>query len=79
MENNEKMVMALIERIARMEAKLDTITTMMPKITEVQVALGKAAQSADSAHHRIDNSYTVAGLISTIISVVIGLIGKVLR
>lgn len=77
-ENNEKMIMALIERIARMEAKLDTITTMIPKITEVQVALGKAEQSADSAHHRIDNIYKVAGLISTIISVVIGLIGKVL-
>lgn len=78
MENSEKMVMALIERIARMEAKLDTITTMIPKITEVQVALGKAEQSADSAHHRIDNIYKVAGLISTIISVVIGLLGKVI-
>lgn len=78
MENNEKMIMALIERIARMEAKLDTITTMIPKITEVQVALGKAEQSADSAHHRIDNIYKVAGLISTIISVVIGLLGKVI-
>lgn len=77
MEKNENIILELMERTARIEAKLDLIADMLPQITKLQVDIGKVEQSAKSAHHRIDNIYKVAGLISTIISVVIGLIGKV--
>lgn len=76
-EKNENIILELMERTARIEAKLDLIADMLPQITKLQVDIGKVEQSAKSAHHRIDNIYKVAGLISTIISVVIGLIGKV--
>lgn len=77
MEKPENVILELIERTARIEAKLDLIADMLPQITKLQVDIGKVEQSTKSAHHRIDNIYKVAGLISTIISVVIGLIGKV--
>lgn len=77
MEKNENIILELMERTARIEAKLDLIADMLPQITKLQVDIGKVEQSAKSAHHKIDNIYKVAGLISTIISVVIGLIGKV--
>lgn len=67
-----------LERIVRIETKLDMLVEMIPKMQELQLAHERAAQSAKSAHHRIDNIYKVAGLISTIVSVVIALIGKVL-
>lgn len=67
-----------LERIVRIETKLDMLVEMIPQITELQVANERAEQNAKSAHHRIDNIYKVAGLISTIVSVVIALIGKVL-
>ena len=63
-----------LERIVRIETKLD----MLVEMQRLQVAHERAEQSAKSAHHRIDNIYKVAGLISTIISVVIALIGKVM-
>ena len=62
-----------LERIVRIETKLDMLVEMLP-----EVAHERAEQSAKSAHHRIDNIYKVAGLISTIISVVIALIGRVM-
>lgn len=61
-----------LERIVRIETKLDMLVEMIPKMQELQLAHERAA------HHRIDNIYKVAGLISTIVSVVIALIGKVL-
>ena len=67
-----------LERIVRIETKLDMLVEMIPKMQELQLAHERAAQSAKSAHHRIDNIYKVAGLISTIESVVIALIGKVM-
>ena len=63
-----------LERIVRIETKFE----MLPALQRLQVAHERAEQSAKSAHHRIDNIYKVAGLISTIISVVIALIGKVM-
>lgn len=41
-----------------------------------EIAQARSEQTAASAHNRIDNIYKVAGLISTIISVVIALIGR---
>ena len=67
-----------LERIVRIETKLDMLVEMLPEIQRLQVAHERAEQSAKSAHHRIDNIYKVAGLISTIISVVIALIGRVM-
>lgn len=67
-----------LERIVRIETKLDMLVEMLPEIQRLQVAHERAEQNAKSAHHRIDNIYKVAGLISTIISVVIALIGKVM-
>lgn len=66
-----------LERIVRIETKLDMLVEMIPKMQELQVANERAHQTAKTAHARIDNIYKVAGLISTIVSVVIGLIGKV--
>ena len=63
-----------LERIVRIETKLDMLVEMLPEIQRLQVA----HERAKSAHHRIDNIYKVAGLISTIISVVIALRGKVM-
>lgn len=65
-----------IERIAKMEEKLDMLVKMLPEITALQIAQARSEQTAASAHNRIDNIYKVAGLISTIISVVIALIGR---
>lgn len=76
MENHENVILELMERTARIEAKLDLIADMLPQITKLQVDIGKVEQSTKSAHHRIDNIYKVAGLISTIVSVVIALIGR---
>mgnify|MGYP000856388798 FL=1 len=80
MERNdgEKITMQFVERMAKMEEKLDMLVRMLPEITALQIAQARSEQTAASAHNRIDNIYKVAGLISTIISVVIGLIGKVL-
>lgn len=79
MERNEgeKITMQFVERMAKMEEKLDMLVRMLPEITALQIAQARSEQTAASAHNRIDNIYKVAGLISTIISVVIGLIGKV--
>ena len=78
MERNEgeKITMQFVERMAKMEEKLDMLVKMLPEITALQIAQARSEQSAASAHHRIDNIYKVAGLISTIISVVIALIGR---
>lgn len=77
MERNdgEKITMQFVERMAKMEEKLDMLVRMLPEITALQIAQARSEQTAASAHNRIDNIYKVAGLISTIISVVIALIG----
>nr|DAV62191.1 MAG TPA: hemolysin [Caudoviricetes sp.] len=62
--------------MAKMESKLDMLINMLPEITALQIAQARSEQTASSAHNRIDNIYKVAGLISTIISVVIALIGR---
>lgn len=78
MERNdgEKITMEFVERMAKMESKLDMLIDMLPEITALQIAQARSEQTASSAHNRIDNIYKVAGLISTIISVVIALIGR---
>lgn len=78
MERNEgeKITMQFVERMAKMEEKLDMLVRMLPGITALQIAQARSEQTAASAHNRIDNIYKVAGLISTIISVVIALIGR---
>ena len=78
MESNdgEKITMQFVERMAKMEEKLDMLVRMLPEITALQIAQARSEQTAASAHNRIDNIYKVAGLISTIISVVIALIGR---
>lgn len=78
MERNdgEKITLEFVERMAKMESKLDMIIDMLPEITALQIAQARSEQTASSAHNRIDNIYKVAGLISTIISVVIALIGR---
>ena len=78
MERNdgEKITMQFVERMAKMEEKLDMLVRMLPEITALQIAQARSEQTAASAHNRIDNIYKVAGLLSTIISVVIALIGR---
>lgn len=78
MERNdgEKITMQFVERMSKMEEKLDMLVRMLPEITALQIAQARSEQNAASAHNRIDNIYKVAGLISTIISVVIALIGR---
>lgn len=78
MERNEgeKITMQFVERMSKMEEKLDMLVRMIPEITALQIAQARSEQVAESAHNRIDNIYKVAGLISTIISVVIALIGR---
>lgn len=78
MERNEgeKITMQFVERMAKMEEKLDMLVRMIPEITALQIAQARSEQVAESAHDRIDNIYKVVGLISTIISVVIALIGR---
>lgn len=78
MERNEgeKITMQFVERMAKMEEKLDMLVRMLPEITALQITQARSEQTAASAHNRIDNIYKVAGLISTIISVVIALIGR---
>ena len=78
MERNdgENITMQFVERMAKMEEKLDMLVRMLPEITALQIAQARSEQTAASAHNRIDNIYKVAGLISTIISVVIALIGR---
>ncbi len=68
--------MQFVERMAKVEEKLDMLVRMLPEITALQIAQARSEQTAASAHNRIDNIYKVAGLISTIISVVIALIGR---
>lgn len=75
-DENEKITLAFVERMAKVEAKLDILVKMIPEITALQIAQARSKQTAASAHNRIDNIYKVAGLISTIISVVIALIGR---
>lgn len=72
----EKITMQFVERMAKMEEKLDMLVKMLPEITALQIAQARSEQNAASAHNRIDNIYKVAGLISTIVSVVIALIGR---
>ena len=78
MERNdgEKITMQFVERMAKLEEKLDMLVRMLPEITALQIAQARSEQTAASAHNRIDNIYKVAGLISTTISVVIALIGR---
>ena len=75
-DDGEKITMQFVERMAKMEEKLDMLVRMLPEITALQIAQARSEQTASSAHNRIDNIYKVAGLISTIISVVIALIGR---
>lgn len=74
--DGEKITMQFVERMAKMEEKLDMLVRMLPEITALQIAQARSEQNAVSAHNRIDNIYKVAGLISTIISVVIAVIGR---
>lgn len=74
--NEKEITMQFVERMAKMEEKLDMLVRMLPEITALQIAQARSEQTAASAHNRIDNIYKVAGLISTIISVVIALIGR---
>ena len=74
--NEKEITMQFVERMAKMEEKLDMLVKMLPEITALQIAQARSEQNAASAHNRIDNIYKVAGLISTIISVVIALIGR---
>lgn len=74
--NEKEITMEFVERMAKMESKLDMLIDMLPEITALQIAQARSEQTASSAHNRIDNIYKVAGLISTIISVVIALIGR---
>lgn len=78
MERNEteKITIEFVEQMAKVESKLDMLIDMLPEITALQIAQARSEQTAASAHNRIDNIYKVAGLISTIISVVIALIGR---
>lgn len=72
----KEITIEFVERMAKMESKLDMLIDMLPEITALQIAQARSEQTAESAHNRIDNIYKVAGLISTIISVVIALIGR---
>lgn len=72
----KEITLEFVERMAKMESKLDMLIDMLPEITALQIAQARSEQTASSAHNRIDNIYKVAGLISTIISVVIALIGR---
>lgn len=74
--NEKEITLEFVERMAKMESKLDMLINMLPEITALQIAQARSEQTASSAHNRIDNIYKVAGLISTIISVVIALIGR---
>lgn len=74
--NEKEITIEFVERMAKMESKLDMLIDMLPEITALQIAQARSEQTAESAHNRIDNIYKVAGLISTIISVVIALIGR---
>lgn len=74
--NEKEITLEFVERMAKMESKLDMLIDMLPEITALQIAQARSEQTASSAHNRIDNIYKVAGLISTIISVVIALIGR---
>lgn len=74
--NEKEITMQFVERMTKMEEKLDMLVRMLPEITALQIAQARSEQTAASAHNRIDNIYKVAGLISTIISVVIALIGR---
>ena len=74
--NEREITIEFVERMAKMESKLDMLIDMLPEITALQIAQARSEQTASSAHNRIDNIYKVAGLISTIISVVIALIGR---
>lgn len=74
--NEKEITIEFVERMAKMESKLDMLIDMLPEITALQIAQSRSEQTAESAHNRIDNIYKVAGLISTIISVVIALIGR---
>lgn len=66
-----------VERIARIEAKLDVITGTIAQISDFRADLVRAEMAAAQANARIDSIYKIAGLMSTIISVVITLIGRV--
>lgn len=74
--NEKEITIEFVERMAKVESKLDMLIDMLPEITALQIAQARSEQTAASAHNRIDNIYKVAGLISTIISVVIALIGR---
>lgn len=74
--NEKEITIEFVERMAKVESKLDMLIDMLPEITALQIAQARSEQTASSAHNRIDNIYKVAGLISTIISVVIALIGR---
>lgn len=74
--SEKEITIEFVERMAKMESKLDMLIDMLPEITALQIAQARSEQTASSAHNRIDNIYKVAGLISTIISVVIALIGR---
>ena len=65
-----------LERIVRIETKLDMLVEMLPEIQRLQVAHERAEQSAKSAHHRIDNIYKVAGLLSPPPPAAIALFGR---
>ena len=53
MERNEgeKITMQFVERMAKMEEKLDMLVKMLPEITALQIAQARADQNAASAHN----------------------------
>lgn len=63
MERNdgEKITMQFVERMAKMEEKLDMLVRMLPEITALQIAQARSEQTAASAHNRIDNIYNFGG------------------
>ena len=57
MERNEgeKITMQFVERMAKMEEKLDMLVRMLPEITALQIAQARSEQTAASAHISPDN------------------------
>lgn len=78
MGEKEKFEREVLDRLIRMEIKVDTITVQCPpcqaKINAHDIAIATVDASSRSAHHRIDSVYKIAGLISAGIGIMIQLI-----
>lgn len=71
-----KYVHNLLERIVRLESKMDTIISLMPQMNRIESDVTSAIQSAKSAHHRIDGIYRNVLIITGVISLVIAAVGR---